>query len=78
MLKLRLKKTGRKRFPSFRFVIMENLTRRDGRPIDEIGYYSPISKELFLDTEKAKIWLKYGVKPTKTASALLKKAGIII
>lgn len=78
MLKLRLKKTGRKRFPSFRFVIMENLTRRDGRPIDEIGYYSPISKEFFLDTEKVKKWLEYGVQPTKTASALLKKAGIII
>lgn len=78
MLKLRLKKIGRKRSPSFRLVIMENLTRRDGRPIDEIGYYSPISKQFFLDTQKAKKWLDHGVQPTETVLTLLKKADIII
>lgn len=77
MLKLRLKKTGRKRSPSFRLVVMENTTRRDGRSIDEIGYYNPISKELLLHTEKAKKWLKRGIKPTYVVSYLLKKAQVI-
>jgi small subunit ribosomal protein S16 len=45
MLKLRLKRIGRKRSPSYRLVIMENTFRRDGRPIEEVGYYNPISKE---------------------------------
>ena len=77
MLKLRLKKTGRKRSPSFRLVIMENTTRRDGRPIDEIGFYNPITKQFFLDKEKAVKWLNCGVSPTLTVSTLLKKAQII-
>jgi small subunit ribosomal protein S16 len=45
MLKLRLKRTGRKRSPSYRLVIMENTFRRDGKPIDEVGYYNPITKQ---------------------------------
>jgi len=76
MLKLRLKRTGRKRSPSYRLVIMENTTRRDGRPIEEVGYYDPISKNYKLDSEKIQKWLNYGVKPTKTVSNLLKKAKI--
>lgn len=77
MLKLRLKRTGRKRSPSYRLVIMENTTRRDGRPIEEVGYYDPISKNYKLDSEKIQKWLSYGVKPTKTIYNLLKKADII-
>ena len=45
MLKLRLKRVGRKRSPSYRLVVMENTFRRDGRPIEEVGYYNPITKE---------------------------------
>ena len=78
MLKLRLKRTGRKRFASYRLVIMENTFRRDGRPIDEIGYYNPITKESQFNSEKIKKWLNYGVKPTKTVVSLLKKAEIIL
>lgn len=77
MLKLRLKRTGRKRSPSYRLVIMENTFRRDGRPIDEVGYYDPISKKSKFDTEKIKKWLNNGVKPTETVFYLLKKAEII-
>ena len=77
MLKLRLKRIGRKRSPSYRLVIMENTCRRDGRPIDELGYYDPISKKYQFDTEKIKKWLSYGVKPTETVINLLKKASII-
>ena len=77
MLKLRLKRIGRKRSPSYRLVIMENTTRRDGRPIEEVGYYNPMSKNYSFDEQKIKKWLSYGVKPTETVSALLKKADII-
>ena len=77
MLKLRLKRTGRKRSPSYRLVIMENTSRRDGRPIDEVGYYDPISKKYKFDTTKIQKWLSYGVKPTQTVFNLLKKADIL-
>ena len=77
MLKLRLKRVGRKRSPSYRLVIMENTSRRDGRPVEEVGYYNPLSKDYKFDEEKIKKWLSYGVKPTETVSNLLKKADII-
>lgn len=78
MLKLRLKRTGKKRSPSYRLVIMENLSRRDGRPIDEVGYYDPISKKCKFDDDKIKKWLQCGAQPTPTVFNLLKKAEIII
>ena len=77
MLKLRLKRIGRKRSPAYRLVIMENTFRRDGRPIDELGYYNPITKQYKFDGEKIKKWLGYGVKPTETVLGLLKKAEIV-
>ena len=77
MLKLRLKRIGRKRSPSYRLVIMEHTCRRDGRPIEEVGYYNPISKKSKFDTEKIKKWLGYGVQPSETVLMLLKKSEII-
>ena len=77
MLKLRLKRVGRKGLPSYRLVIIEHTTRRDGRPIEEVGYYNPISKKYKFDAEKIKKWLGYGVKPSETVLALLKKAEIV-
>lgn len=77
MLKLRLKRTGRKRSPSFRLVIMENTFRRDGRPVEEVGYYNPITKQYKFDADKIKKWLNYGAKPTKTVLSLLKKSEMI-
>ena len=77
MLKLRLKRTGRKRSPFYRLVIMENSTRRDGRPIEEVGYYNPITKQSFFDTNKIIRWLNVGVKPTETVLGLLKRAEIL-
>jgi len=78
MLKLRLKRTGRKRFPSYRLVIMENTTRRDGKPIEELGYYNPLTKKSHFEVDKIQKWLSYGVKPTETVLNLLKKADIIL
>jgi small subunit ribosomal protein S16 len=77
MLKLRLKRIGRKRAPSYRLVIMENSSRRDGRPVEEVGYYNPISKQYRFDTDKIQKWLDSGAKPTKTVFNLLKKAEIL-
>lgn len=77
MLKLRLKRIGRKRAPSYRLVIMESTTRRDGRPIDELGWYDPIAKTHAFNTSKIQKWLKHGVTPTRTVLNLLKKAEII-
>lgn len=77
MLKLRLKRTGRKSSPSYRLVIMESDTRRDGRPIDEVGYYNPITKQYAFDNRKVINWLRVGVKPTNTVFHLLEKSHII-
>lgn len=77
MLKLRLKRTGRKKTPSYRLVVMENTFRRDGRPVDEVGYYNPITKNYNFDVEKIKKWLNCGVRPTETVLNLLKKAKIV-
>lgn len=77
MLKLRLKRIGRKRSPAYRLVVMENTFRRDGRPVEEVGYYNPISKESHFEIEKIQKWLNCGAKPTQVVSSLLKKADII-
>lgn len=77
MLKLRLKRTGKKRSPSYRLVVMENLTRRDGKPVEELGYYNPIQKQYKFDVEKIKKRLNEGAQPTETVLGLLKKAQII-
>jgi small subunit ribosomal protein S16 len=77
MLKLRLKRSGRKKQPSYRLVVMENTTRRDGRPVEQVGYYNTLTKESYFDVSKIKKWLDVGVQPTQTVLNLLKKANII-
>lgn len=66
MLKLRLKKCGRKKQPAYRVVVMEASNRRDGRAIDQVGYYNTITKQSWFDTTKIIKWLSYGVQPTET------------
>ena len=78
MLKLRLKRAGRKKQPTYRIVVMEHSTRRDGRPIEQVGYYNPFTKEIKVDSEKIRKWLSYGVQPTQTVNDLLKKAKVIL
>jgi small subunit ribosomal protein S16 len=77
MLKLRLTRTGRKKQPVYRLVVIEHTTRRDGRPIDLVGYYNPLTKQSNFKVEKIQKWLDSGVKPTQTVYVLLRKAGII-
>jgi len=71
MLKLRLKRSGRKKQPSYRLVVMENTTRRDGRPVEQVGYYNTLTKESYFDVSKIKKWLDVGVQPTQTVLNLL-------
>jgi small subunit ribosomal protein S16 len=78
MLKLRLKRIGRKRQPSYRLVVMDTKTRRDGRPVEEVGYYNPLTKHSHFDVEKITKWLTVGVKPTETVKNLLRKSNILV
>lgn len=77
MLKMRLKRTGRKRQPNYRIVIMESRSRRDGKAILELGFYNTKTKEIKLDPKNILKNLKNGVKPTKTVHNLLVKTKII-
>ena len=78
MLKLRLKRIGRKKQPTYRLVIIENTTRRNGRPIEQVGYYNPLTKESYFNIYKIQNWLNYGVQPTQTVRSLLRKANIMV
>ena len=79
MVKIRLKRMGMKKKPFYRVVVADERATRDGRFVDEIGYYNPVSNpvELKIDVEKAQNWLKNGAQPTDTVRALLKKTGAI-
>jgi small subunit ribosomal protein S16 len=77
MLKLRLKRCGRKKQPSYRLVVMPVTSRRDGRFIDQVGYYNTITKESYFDNAKILSWFEQGVKPTTTVKNLLIKANIL-
>ncbi len=77
MLKLRLTRTGRKKQPMYRLVVIEHSARRDGRPVELLGYYNPSTKESKFKVEKIQTWLSNGAQPTQTVHALLKKANII-
>ena len=79
MVKIRLKRVGMKKKPFYRVVVADERATRDGRFVDEIGYYNPVSNpvELKIDVEKAQTWLKNGAQPTDTVRALLKKTGAI-
>lgn len=78
-LKIRLKRQGAKKAPFYRFVVAEETSPRDGRFVEEIGYYNPTKEPAVvqIDEEKAIAWLKKGAQPTDTARALFSKAGIL-
>ena len=78
MVKIRLTRTGKKKAPSYRVIVADNRYPRDGRFIDEIGYYDPTAEPsvVKIDTEKAKDWIAKGAKPTDTVAKLLKIAGL--
>ena len=79
MVKIRLKRMGAHKKPFYRVVVADSRAPRDGRFIEEIGVYNPISDpaEIKIDVERAQYWIKNGAQPTDTARALLKKAGAL-
>ena len=79
MVKIRLKRMGMKKKPFYRVVVADERASRDGRFIDELGYYNPVSNpvELKIDAEKAQQWIKNGAQPTDTVKALLKTANVL-
>jgi small subunit ribosomal protein S16 len=77
MIKLRLKRFGKKREASFRLVATNSTSRRDGRPLEELGFYNPRTKETRLDTEAIRARLVQGAQPTDTVRSLLEKGGLI-
>jgi len=79
MVKIRLRRMGAHKAPFYRVVVADQRTARDGKSIEEIGTYNPLTDpvEIKIDAEAAKKWLANGAQPTETAKALLKKAGII-
>ena len=78
-VKIRLKRMGMKKHPFYRIVVADGRTPRDGRFIEEIGYYDPMKEpaEIKVDNEKAQQWMKDGAQPTDTVHVLLKKSGAI-
>jgi len=76
MIKLRLKRFGKKRHPSYRIVAMNSRDRRDGRPLEELGYYNPITDETSLKVEPLVKRLKEGAQPTDTVRRILEKANV--
>ncbi len=78
-VKLRLTRLGAKKNPYYRVVVADSRSPRDGRFIEVIGTYNPMTEpaEIKIDAEKAKTWIKNGAQPTDTVKALLKKAGAI-
>ena len=78
-VKIRLRRMGAKKAPFDRVIVADSRSPRDGKFIEEIGYYDPMVKEngVKIDAEKAQTWIKNGAQPTETVKALLKKQNII-
>ena len=79
MLKIRLRRVGAKKNPSYRLVAADSRAPRDGAFVDIIGQYNPLTdpETVVINEEKAKHWLSKGAQPTETAARLLAKAGLI-
>ena len=77
MIKLRLKRFGKKKEASYRIVACNSTSRRDGRPLQELGFYNPRTKETRLDTDALRTRLTQGAQPTDVVRTLLEKGGLL-
>ena len=71
MLKIRLKRLGAKKSPSFRIIVINSTTKREGRPVEELGWYNPKTKEMKLNKDSALSWISKGAQPTETVKYLI-------
>ena len=76
-VKMRLRRMGAKKNPFYRIVVADSRYPRDGRFIEEIGFFNPRTDEIKIDADKAKTWISNGAQPTDTVKALLKKSNIV-
>lgn len=78
MIKIRLRRTGAKKRPSYRIVVAEHSSPRDGRFIEILGHYDPLTEPatVKVDEDRARYWLGVGAQPTETVAGLLKRAGV--
>ena len=79
MVKIRLKRMGAKKKPFYRIVVADSRVARDGKTIEEIGYYDPTQEPsvIKVDADAAKRWLGNGAQPTDTVRSILKKSGVL-
>ena len=79
MVKIRLRRMGAKKHPYYRIVVADSTSPRDGKCIEEIGSYDPLSNPVVIkvDSERAQYWIKNGAQPTDTVKALIKKASAV-
>ena len=79
MVKIRLRRMGAKKAPYYRIIVADSRSPRDGRCIEEIGTYDPLTEPatITVGAEKAQQWIKNGAQPTDTVKALLKKANVL-
>ena len=77
MVKIRLTRTGRHFDPSYRIVVADSHYARDGRIIEQVGFYDPMNGEVRVDEEKVLNWLNKGAQPSDTVKSILSKQGII-
>ena len=79
MVKIRLRRMGAKKAPYYRIIVADSRSPRDGRCIEEIGTYDPLTEPatIAVYAEKAQQWIKNGAQPTDTVKALLKKANVL-
>lgn len=71
MLKIRLKRLGAKKAPTYRVIVINSTTKREGKPIEELGYYNPKTKDMKLNKESAEAWVSKGAQPTDTVKYLI-------
>ena len=78
-VKMRLRRMGAKKAPCYRIVVADSRYPRDGRFIEEVGFYNPMTEPatITVDAEKAKKWISNGAQPTETVRSLLKKSGVL-
>ena len=78
-VKIRLKRMGAKKKPFYRVIVADSRSPRDGKFIEELGYYNPLTEpaEVKIDADKAKQWLSNGAQQTDTVKGLFKKSGIL-
>ncbi len=76
MLKIKLQRFGKNKNPAYRIAVLEHSNKRDGKPVEVLGFYNPKTKELVINSERTKYWQSVGAQPSETVASLLKKQPI--